>query len=57
MKEILRKYWDMKRSLGLHSSYDYPGLKNYDISEEKNTCKECTRQLWNNMTKKNQLLK
>ena len=33
MKEILGKYWNMKRLLGLNSSYDYPELTNHDISE------------------------
>ena len=56
MREILRKYWDRKMSLGINSSGDYPDLKNYDISEGNIKCEECTRQLWNDMTKK-QLLK
>ena len=52
MREILRKYWDRKMSLGINSSGDYPDLKNYDISEGNIKCEECTRQLWNDMTKK-----
>ena len=51
MKEIFKKVWYRKRSLGLHSSFDYPELTNYDISEGNIKCEECTRQLWNDMTK------
>ena len=37
-KEILIKYWDSKSSLGLHTSDDYPSLKNYEISEGNIKC-------------------
>ena len=56
MKKILRKYWDRKKSLGLHTSDDYPKLTNYDISEENIKCEECTRYLWTD-TKKISYLK
>ena len=43
-------------ALRLHSSDDYPELTNYEILKSTIKCEECTRQLWNDMTK-NQLLK
>ena len=52
MKEILIKDWNSKRFLGLHSSEDIPDLTNYDISENSIKCEICTRQLWNDTTKK-----
>ena len=52
MKEILRKYWDSNRSLELNSSDDYREYKKFEILEGNIKCEECTRQLWNDMTKK-----
>ena len=52
MKEILRKCWDRRVLLGIHSGDDYPELNNYDISQGNIKCEEFTRQLWNDTTKK-----
>ena len=51
MKEILKKYWNRKRFLILHSSDNYPEFTNDDISEGHIKCEECTRQLWSDTKK------
>ena len=38
--------------LVLYSRDDFPELNNYEILEGNSKCEECTRQLWNDMTKK-----
>ena len=43
--------------LGLYSSGDIPNLTNQKISENNIKCEICTRQLWNDMSTKIQLLK
>ena len=43
--------------LGLYSSEDIPNFTNNEISESNIKCEICTRQLWNDMSKKIQLLK
>ena len=34
MKEILKKYWEKKKSLGLQPSDYHPEFANYDIPEK-----------------------
>ena len=43
MREILRKYWNIKRVLELYSSDDYPEFTNHEISEGNIKYEECTR--------------
>ena len=57
MKEIFIKNWKEKSLLGLYSSGDIPNLTNQEISENNIKCEICTRQLWNDMSTKIQLLK
>ena len=51
MKDILKKYCERNRSLGLYSSDDYAELINNKISVGNIKCEECIRQLWNDTTK------
>ena len=53
---MFRKYYNRKRVLGLHSSDDYTEFTDNDIFDINIQCEECTRLLWNNTEKKNQLL-
>ena len=47
----MRKDWDRKRSLVLRSSDNYIEWTSYKIPEEDIKYEDCTRKLWNDMTK------
>ena len=57
MKETFIKNWKSKSLLGLYSSEDTPDFTNHDISESIIRCDIRIRELWHDMSKKNELLK
>ena len=52
MKEIFFKHWKEKSLLGIYLSEDIPSLTDHEISERNIKCEICTRQQWNDISKK-----
>ena len=57
MKETFIKNWKSKSLLGLYWSKDTPDFTNHEISESNIRCDIRIRELWHDMSKKNELLK
>ena len=57
MKETFINNWQSKSVLGFNSSEGITNLTNYNISDSNMRCEVCIKELWDDMSRKVDLLK